>query len=113
MIKRDRIELIKEMLSNNESDPFLNYAAALEYNKIGDIDKAISLMADLVKVSPHYLGAYYQLGRFYEAQNEIEKAIAIFKQGRKIAQKQKNQKTLGELSEALMLLDDDFDGSFD
>ena len=113
MVKRDRIKLIEEMLSNNKSDPFLNYAAALEYNKIGDKKKAIKLLDGIVEKSPDYLGAYYQLGKLYDEQNELDKAIDIFKKGRKIALKQKNQKTLGELSEALMLVDDDFDGSFD
>lgn len=113
MIKRDRIKLINEMLSSNESDPFLNYAAALEYNKIGNKEKAISLMVGIVNSSPEYLGTYYQLGKLYEEQNELRKAIDIFKKGRRVARTQKNQKTLGELSEALMLIDDDFDGSFD
>ncbi|MBD78589.1 MAG: tetratricopeptide repeat protein [Crocinitomicaceae bacterium] len=113
MIKRDRIKLIKEMLSSNSTDPFLNYAAALEYNKIGDKEKSINLLLGIVNNNPEYLGAYYQLGKLYEEQNQSDKAIVIFKKGRKVALEQNNQKTLGELTEALMLVDDEFDGSFD
>lgn len=113
MIKRDRIKLVEEMLSNNNNDPFLNYAAALEYNKIGDVTKAISLLEGIVKNSPDYLGTYFQLGKLFDFEGETEKAIEIFKKGRKIATKQNNQKTLGELTEALMLIDDEFDGSID
>jgi len=53
------------------------------------------------------------LGKLYEEQNQSDKAIVIFKKGRKVALEQNNQKTLGELTEALMLVDDEFDGSFD
>ena len=113
MIKRDRIKLIKEMLSTNNTDPFLNYAAALEYNKIGDKEEAVNLLVGIVKNNPDYLGTYYQLGKLYDEQGQFEKAIDIFKKGRKIALKQNNHKTLGELTEALMLLDDEFDGSVD
>ena len=112
MIKRDRIKLIEEMLSSNQTDPFLNYAAALEYNKLGEKKKSIKILEGIVKNSPEYLGAYYQLGKLLEEENAIEKAILVYKKGRKIAKEQDNQKTLGELSEALMLVDGDFDGSW-
>ncbi|MGB0404187.1 MAG: tetratricopeptide repeat protein, partial [Salibacteraceae bacterium] len=101
-----------EMLSTNSSDPFLNYAAALEYNKLGNTKKAIELLVGVVAKNPEYLGSYYQLGKHYESEGDFEKAIKIYRKGRIVANKQKNQKTLGELSEALMLIDDDFDGSF-
>jgi tetratricopeptide (TPR) repeat protein len=112
MIKRDRIKLIKEMLSTNSKDPFLNYAAALEYSKIGENRTSIKLLQGIVKNSPDYLGAYYQLGKLLEGESLLEDAISIYKKGRKVALEQNNQKTLGELTEALMLVDDDFDGSF-
>lgn len=112
MIKRDRIKLIEDMLSSNSKDPFLNYAAALEYSKLGDITKSIKLLKGIVKNNPEYLGAYYQLGKHLESQDELNEAIVIYRKGCKVASEQKNQKTLGELTEALMLVDDDFDGSF-
>lgn len=111
MIKRDRIKLIEEMLSTNSDDPFLNYAAALEYSKLGEQKKALKILESIVKKSPEYLGAYYQLGKKYEEEGEMAKAIEVYRKGSKVAEAQKNQKTLGELSEALMLIDDDFDGS--
>ena len=112
MIKRDRIKLIKEMLSSNSTDPFLNYAAALEYSKLGEKSKSVKLLEGIVKNNPEYLGAYYQLGKLLEEGDQLVAAIAIYKKGCKVALKQKNQKTLGELTEALMLVDDDFDGTF-
>jgi tetratricopeptide (TPR) repeat protein len=100
------------MLSSNSTDPFLNYAAALEYAKLGEKSTSIKLLEGIVKNNPEYLGAYYQLGKLLEEQDQMEKAIKIYRSGCKVALEQNNQKTLGELTEALMLVDDDFDGSF-
>jgi len=103
---QNRINMINGMLKQNPDDSFLNYAAALEHKKMGDIDKSIKLMEKLLKNDPDYLGAYYQLGKFYEEKGKAEKAISIYKSGKKIAQKTNDVKTLGELSEALMIIDD-------
>lgn len=109
-MKEDRLKSIEKMLDKNKSDSFLNYAAALEYHKFGNIQKAISLLSDLIKNDPNYLGTYFQLGRFYEEIGKTKEAIAVYRSGTLVAKSQNDNKTLGELSEALMLLDDDFMG---
>lgn len=100
-----RLELLQEMLQKEPGDSFLNYAIALEYAKT-DIPKAIKFIEDILKKDENYLGAYYQLGQFYEQINEIEKAISTYKKGIEIAKQQKNNKTLGELNVALINLED-------
>ncbi len=106
-MKQDRQALIQEMLKTNPNDPFLIYAAALEYKKSGDPLKSIELMTKLYNEQPEYLATYYQLGKLLEEQNEMEKAIKTYKAGREVAKAQKDRKTLSELSEALMILDED------
>lgn len=105
----ERLKMIDEMLVTNPDDPFLQYASALEYRKIGDTSKAIELLESLQSKNADYLGTYYQLGKLYEDSGESEKALAVYREGRDVAKKQSDQKTLGELSEALMLLEDDDD----
>jgi len=97
--------MILDMLQHNSDDSFLRYAAALEYIKIDDKDKAIHYLKSLVKDFPEYLATYYQLGKILEEKGKPEKAIEIYKKGREVAKKQQDRKTLGELSEALMILD--------
>lgn len=104
-----RLDLIEEMRQKNPKDSFLNYAAALEYHKIGSVDKAVELLEYIIKNDPDYLGAYYKLGKLYEDNNKIKKAIAVYKSGKVIAKKQNDLKTIGELTEALMILDADED----
>ena len=61
-----RLQHIQEMLKNEPEDSFLNYALALEYAKVDDVKKAIELIEKLLLQNENYLGAYYQLGKYYE-----------------------------------------------
>lgn len=101
-----RLSQIEEMLKFEPNDSFLNYALALEYAKINDVAKAIELIENLLVKDENYLGAYYQLGKYYEQIQNLPKAISTYNRGIIIAQKIKNIKALGELNEALLMLED-------
>ena len=51
-MSEERLQMIKKMLENNPDDSFLNYAAALEYNKRGMTDKAMELLNGIVAMIP-------------------------------------------------------------
>jgi tetratricopeptide (TPR) repeat protein len=102
----NRLEQLLEMLKSDPHDPFLNYALALEYAKLGSIDTAIHGIEGIILRDENYLGAYYQLGKFYEQSLQPEKAVETYLKGIEIAKKQNNRKALGELNEALMMLED-------
>ncbi|MEM9051040.1 MAG: tetratricopeptide repeat protein [Bacteroidota bacterium] len=106
-MNHNRMELISEMLEKNPDDTFLNYAAALEYKKENNINKAMSFFRRIIDNDPEYLPTYYQLGKLLEEKNKTEEAVVIYKQGRELAKKKNDIKTLGELSEALLILDED------
>jgi len=101
-----RLQYIREMLKSEPDDSFLNYALALEYAKINDVKKAIELIEKLLLRDENYLGAYYQLGKYYEQTELLENAVATYKKGIIIAQLKNDKKTLGELNEALLMLED-------
>ena len=95
------------MLKSEPNDSFLNYALALEYAKVKDVKKAIELIDALLIRDENYLGAYYQLGKYYEQVEQKQNAINIYNnKGVRVAQQQKNNKALGELNEALLILED-------
>jgi Tfp pilus assembly protein PilF len=106
MLANERIKALKLLLEKEPEDSFLNYALALEIHKEGDTSQAIQKIVDLLRLDPSYLGAYLQLGQLYESQGMVEKAAAIYKQGLDLATKQNNKRTLSELQQALMLLED-------
>jgi tetratricopeptide (TPR) repeat protein len=103
----NRIEQLKKMLETEPFDSFLNYALALEYEKSNKIHHAIELLETLLLRDQNYLGAYYQLGKYYELVQKRESSIDIYKKGIAIALEQKNRKTLSELREALILLEEE------
>ena len=101
-----RLSQIEEMLKSEPNDSFLNYALALEYAKANDVAKAIQFIETLLSKDENYLGAYYQLGKYYEQIQDIPKAISTYTKGTEVAKKIKNNKALGELNEALWMLED-------
>lgn len=106
-MQNERIALIKQMLDKNPNDSFLRYAAALEFKKNGNLEKSKEYLEELIKRDPAYLASYYQLGKIYEEEGDSQKAISFYRQGRLVAAKVDDKKTLGELDEALMILDAD------
>lgn len=106
MLALSRFQQLQEMLKNEPNDSFLNYALALEHAKMGEIQKAIELIEMILHRDVNYLGAYYQLGNYYELTKQPQKAIAIYTKGIEMANKQNNRKTQRELQEALWILED-------
>ncbi|TVR38564.1 MAG: tetratricopeptide repeat protein [Cryomorphaceae bacterium] len=105
-IPRNRLRMIEEMLETNPDDSFLRYAAALEYRKAGEMKRALQTLQNLVAHDPDYLGSYYQLGKLLEESGDADEAMKVYHRGLTIAQKKQDAKTLGELQEAIMLLED-------
>ncbi len=106
MIPSERFTMIREMLEQNPEDSFLHYAVALEFKKHGDLKKAIEMLEELQQKDPEYLATYYQLGKMQEENGLPEKAISTYQSGIELAKKQNDRKALGELNEALMLLEE-------
>ncbi len=104
-----RREMVIQMLKDSPEDAFLIYALALEEHKDGDLIAAIKRLESLSKTQPDYIGTYYQLGKFYEQEMELEKAISIYKSGISKAVEQNAKKMERELKEALMIIDEDFE----
>jgi len=108
---KSRIEQLQEFLKDDINDSFLKYGLALEYVRVKENDTAKDCFLKLIKEDKNYLASYYQLGKLYESQNEVEKAMGIYKNGIEIAKKIEDAKTLLELQEAYnMMIGIDEDG---
>ncbi|HLV52921.1 MAG TPA: hypothetical protein VKY29_02790 [Cryomorphaceae bacterium] len=102
-----RMELIEEMLEKNPEDTYLNFAAALEYKKQGSLKKALATFRKIIKLDPNYLPTYYQVGSLLESFDRVDEAITVYRKGLELAQERKDVTAVGELSEALLILDED------
>lgn len=101
----ERLQMMIKMQESQPDDSFLAYAISLEYRALGDQKKASSLLMALIKKDPDYLPSYYQLGKIQEEEGALADAIETYKAGKKLARRTNDMKTLGEMNEALMMLD--------
>ena len=92
-----RIDRIREMLTENPTDSFLQHALALEYIKSGDDEQASSIFEELLNREPGYVGSYYHLAKLLERLGETDKAIVVYKQGMEEAMKAGDNHAFGEL----------------
>jgi tetratricopeptide (TPR) repeat protein len=97
----NRIETLKNLLSQNPEDDFTKYALALEYISLNETDDGEKFLKELVQNSPNYLAAYYQYGKLLEDKGEIDEARKIYNQGLFVAASQNDLHTKSELQDAL------------
>lgn len=107
MDRVSRRDMVMEMLAKEPGDLFLNYALAMEYIASGEWPQAEAQLLKVIAIDATHLPCYYQLGKVYEALNQTEKALVYYRQGIALAQQQGNKKALGELNEALWMLDEE------
>jgi len=96
----DRIEKIKEFLTANPQDAFLQHALALEYVKKGEDEQARLVWEQLLTAQPGYVGSYYHLGKLLERQDRSDDAIQVYEKGMEEAKKAGDHHAFGELRNA-------------
>jgi Tfp pilus assembly protein PilF len=97
----DRIEKLLQFLADSKDDAFLKHALALEYIKIGELQKARALFEEILLNNPAYIGSYYHLAKLLELLNENELAISCYEKGMAAARLAGDQHSYGELRSAL------------
>lgn len=103
----DRVQRIKEMLSSNPADSFLQHALALEYIKLGDDGGARVLFETILLRDPAYIGSYYHLGKLLERQQLYDEALQWYRQGMDKALGAGDRHAYNELRSALEELEED------
>jgi len=106
----DRLTQLKAFLAEQPDDPFLNYALATEYLKLGETESALLGFEALIRDHPDYVGTYYHLGKLYESLQRPNDAIGIYEKGMQAARRKRDFHALSELQAAYNAatgLDDD------
>lgn len=106
MDRFSRKDMLLEMLVKEPNDVFLNYALAQEYIGVEDYINAELQLLKTMELDLNYLPCYYQIGQVCEKLNKTNEAITYYKQGIDLAKTQGNKKAMGELNEALWMLED-------
>jgi tetratricopeptide (TPR) repeat protein len=105
MSNSKRLEQLLDMLNKN-SDSFLLFAIAKEYEKAADQVLAIEYYKRLLNEFPNYVGTYYHFGKLLEKKGETDEAIETYSKGMSIARAAGDQHSLSELAEAKLNLED-------
>jgi Putative Zn-dependent protease, contains TPR repeats len=96
----NRLEQLVRFLAESPSDPFLKYAVATEYLKLGNTAEALRYYEDLRTNHGDYVGTYYHLGKLYEALGKTAEAVAVYEQGMQAAKTKRDMHALSELQAA-------------
>jgi tetratricopeptide (TPR) repeat protein len=105
MNENSRLNQILKMIEEEPQDAFLQFAAALEYEKMGQYDQALSYFKKLLTTHPSYTATYLHLGKLYLKQGNISEAKQTFEAGMRLS-RGKEPKTYQELSAALEDIED-------
>jgi tetratricopeptide (TPR) repeat protein len=106
MEKLPRKEMIYDMLVKEPNDVFLNYALAMEHLSSEEFIEADTQFKKVLTIKANYLPCFYQLGQVNEKLGNNDVALSYYKQGVDLAKSQNNNKALGELNEAIWMLED-------
>ena len=106
MTQLSRKEQLLNMLEGEPNDVFLNYALAMELVSTNELKEADEQLKKVISLTADYLPCFYQLGQLNEKLGNNDIALTYYKQGVDIAKSQNNNKALGELNEAIWMLED-------
>ena len=70
----DRIAALNEILSQEPNDAFARYGLAMEYSKLGEIDRAMEEFGKLLSAHPDYTAGYFMAAQTLASANRIEEA---------------------------------------
>jgi len=95
-----RLITLLEFLKSDPNDPFVIYALATEYNSLNNTEQAFHYYHTLIKDHPDYVGTYYHLGKLYEKNQELEKAVDTYQKGMAVARNKRDNHAFSELQGA-------------
>lgn len=97
--KQNRIQQLEKYLKKDPTEPFSNYAMALEMVDIDD-ERAEKLFEYLIAEHPDYTATYFHAAAFQTGLGHIDRALEIYKKGIEILKTTNEVKALQELQNA-------------
>ena len=106
----ERLQILRDFITEEPENPFNYYALALELRE-NDPEEAAKFFDHVLEKHPDYLAAYFPSAHFFAELDELEKARRLFESGIELAEKSKEEKALKELRNAFQnfLFDSDLD----
>ena len=77
----DRIAMLSEILSQDPNDAFARYGLAMEYSKLGEVDKSLDEFARLLSAHPDYTAGYFMAAQTLAGANRTDDAKKMLVEG--------------------------------
>jgi predicted Zn-dependent protease len=101
----DRIAALNDILTQNPNDAFARYGLAMEYSKLGDLDRSLSEFAILLRASPDYTAGYFMAAQTLAKADRIAEAKKMLNDGIASARRTGNLHAQSEMEALLAELD--------
>lgn len=77
----ERLQQLRDMLTEEPGDLFLRYAVALELKRQGDMEQAIAGLEDILREEPKHIASYYQLASMLGELGRSTEAMEVCEAG--------------------------------
>lgn len=103
-METNRIDVLKDLVSQKPTDAFARYGLAMEYVKADALEEAVNEFRAVLANDPGYAYAYFHGGQTLEKLGLFDQARGMYEQGVNVTQRKGDQKAMSELQAALDLL---------
>ena len=108
MTREERIKGLTDLLAKDPSDAFSRYALAVEYEALGEKDKAVAELRLVVERDASYVAAYRLLGKIHAGLNRTKEAKEYYRRGIELAEKLNDAHAREEMEEELEDIEDEW-----
>jgi Tfp pilus assembly protein PilF len=88
---------LEKLLGGARDNALLRFSLGTEYLKVGDTNRALEHLTKAVEKDPSYSAAWKLLGRAFAEGGRPEEAVAIYRQGIAVAEKQGDKQAAKEM----------------
>lgn len=99
-----RLDQLRSMLNGDPDDPFLNFALAMEYVKVGQPEEALAQFSRVMELDHKYVPAYFQKANLLVSLDRHEEAKQVFAEALAVAEQAGDRHAAAEIRDALALL---------
>ncbi len=97
----DRLEALKNILSQNPGDGLARYGLAMEYVKAGEYEQAVAQFEQLLRIQPGHSYACFHAGQTLEKLGRPDEARRMYRRGVEAAGLKGDSRALKELQAEL------------
>jgi len=97
----DRVAMLNEILAQEPNDAFARYGLAMEYSKLGEVERSLEEFGKLLSANPDYTAGYFMAAQTLAAANRVEEARKMLVEGIASARRTGNNHAQSEMTAML------------